>query len=79
MCGTVVGFPNLETPSVGKKRPRYPASAISSARYSMTADMGKGGNSVRRPSDNFSTTTNDERKKKSEHIFSLGESKREAI
>lgn len=28
----------------------------------MTADMGRGGNSVRLPSDNFSTPTNGERK-----------------
>lgn len=56
-------FPNLETPSVGmKKKLRYPASATSSARDLMTAERGRGGNSLRLPSDNFSTPTNDERK-----------------
>lgn len=62
MCRTVVVFSSLETPSVGKKRLRYPASATSSARDLMTAETGRGGNSFRLPSDNFSTPTNDERK-----------------
>lgn len=62
MCGTVVVFPNLETPSVGKKRLRHPDSTTSSARDLMRAEPGRDGNSFRLPSDNFSTPTNDERK-----------------
>jgi len=70
MCRTVVVFPGLETPSVGKKSLRYPASATGSARDSMTADTVRGGNSVRLPSDSFSTPTNDERKTRAHFHFS---------
>lgn len=67
-------FPNLKTPSVGKKTLRYPASTTSSARDLMTAEMGRDGNNFRLPSDNFSTPTNDEKEIRT-HFHFLGNQK----